>query len=254
MRSADDLASGRTQVRAGVQRRTSKNVTLSILRGFELRCDGDLVRLPSSAQKLVAFLALHDRPLQRAFVAGTLWLDSSDGRAGASLRSALWRLRQPRVRVVDDTPWRLSLAPSVRVDLRDVTAIAERLLQEGEVPTGFLAFRAAMSSDLLPDWYEDWVFAERERFRQLRMHALETLCRKLTLCGRLAEAVDAGLASVAVEPLRESGQRALIAAHLAEGNRHEALRQYNSYRALLLRELGIAPSPQMEKLIQSVKQ
>jgi DNA-binding SARP family transcriptional activator len=47
---------------------------------------------------------------------------------------------------------------------------------------------------------------------------------------------------VAVEPLRESAHRALIGAHLAEGNRVEALRQLARLRHLLREELGVEPS------------
>jgi DNA-binding SARP family transcriptional activator len=235
------------------QPHASVGVEVSVLRGFELRCDGNLVALPWSAQRLVAFLALHDRPLQRSYVAGSLWLDSSEVRAGHSLRTALWRLRQPRVRVVEDGSDRLSLVSSARVDLWETSLVAEDVLREGALPESIPSFRDALSSDLLPDWYEDWVLVERERFRQLRMHTLETLCRRLTAAGRWAEAVDAGLASVAGEPLRESGQRALIAAHIAEGNHHEALRQYNFYCTMLDKELGVSPSQQMEELIASAR-
>jgi DNA-binding SARP family transcriptional activator len=72
------------------------------------------------------------------------------------------------------------------------------------------------------------VLVERERFRQLRLHALEALCRRLTGDGLHAEAVDAGIAAIAAEPLRESAHRALMSAHVAEGNRGEAMRQTSS--------------------------
>jgi DNA-binding SARP family transcriptional activator len=54
---------------------------------------------------------------------------------------------------------------------------------------------------------------------------------------------------VAAEPLRESAHRALIGAHLAEGNPGEALRQYQLFRGLLGRELGIEPSPRIRALL-----
>src|SRR6266571_3495035 len=54
-----------------------------------------------------------------------------------------------------------------------------------------------LSIDLLPYWYEDWVLVERERFRQLRLHALEALCEQLTALGRFDHAVEAGIAAVA---------------------------------------------------------
>ena len=81
--------------------------------------------------------------------------------------------------------------------------------------------------DLLPDWNEDWVLIERERFRQARLHALEALCDRFSEAGRMMPAIQAGLAAVTADPFRESAHRALIRTHLREGNRSEALRQYS---------------------------
>ena len=106
--------------------------------------------------------------------------------------------------------------------------------------------------ELLPDWYDDWVLIERERFRQLRLYALEALCTDLAAVGSYASAVEVGLACVAAEPLRESAHRALIAIHLAEGNRGEAIRQYRLYRTLVLRELGLTPSAELQSMVKSL--
>ena len=67
---------------------------------------------------------------------------------------------------------------------------------------------------------------ERERFHQLRLRALECICEALTAKGDYAGALEAALAAIAAEPLRESAHRALIGVHLAEGNRAEAVRQF----------------------------
>jgi DNA-binding SARP family transcriptional activator len=109
-----------------------------------------------------------------------------------------------------------------------------------------------LAGELLPDWYDDWVLIERERFRQLRLHALDAFCESLTADGRYAGAVEAGQAAVAAEPLRESAHRLLIRAHLAEGNRDDAIRQYCFFRDILEAELGLAPSPQIEELVTSL--
>ncbi len=103
--------------------------------------------------------------------------------------------------------------------------------------------------DLLPDWYEDWVLVERERFRQLRLHALEAMCRRLADAGSYALALEAGLAAVAAEPLRESAQRLVVGVHLAEGNLGEALRQYDRYARHLADACGATPSPAMSRLL-----
>jgi DNA-binding SARP family transcriptional activator len=109
-----------------------------------------------------------------------------------------------------------------------------------------------LGADVLPDWYDDWVLLERERFRQLRIRALDRLCESLAGRRRSAEALEVGLAAVAIEPLRESAHRALVRIHLSDGNACEALRQYGLCRRLLGEQLGIEPSDQMEELVRGL--
>ena len=224
---------------------------LGLLRGFELRRNGDLLKLPLSAQRVLAFLALHDRPLQRLYVAGTLWLDATEERANGSLRTALWRLGRPTARLVEATTTHLALADDVEVDVRVAKAVAKSLI-DGDPAPGTVPQALVGSGEILPDWYDDWVYMEREHFRQLRLHALERLCVEMTVVGRFADATEAGLAAVEGEPLRESAHRALIAVYLAEGNPGEALRQYRFFRKLLDEQLGLEPSQLMADLIQAL--
>ena len=225
-------------------------IHLGLLSGFELREGTTIVRLPLSAQRVVAFLALHGRPMRRLFVAGTLWLESSQDAANASLRTALWRLRRPECPLVEATPTELVLAKGVIVDLHVACARANRVLAHEGAAEDLSAL--AEAGDLLPDWYDDWLFIERERFRQLRLHALESLAEDLAASGRFAAATDAALAAIAAEPLRESAHRALIKLHLAEGNAGEAMRQYGFYRDLLHSQLGLAPTRTMQALVNAL--
>ena len=107
----------------------------------------------------------------------------------------------------------------------------------------------ALRDDLLPDWDEEWLVFERERIRQQRLRALEQLCRRHTDDARFGQAILAGLMAVDAEPLRESAQRVLIAAHLAEGNRFEAIRQFHSYESVLMDDLGVRPSDDFARMI-----
>lgn len=225
-------------------------VTLGLLQGFRLERNGGTFQLPLGIQRLVAFLAVHNRPLLRLFVAGNLWIDSNEEHANANLRTALWRLRRLGFRLVDATRSHLALAPGVVVDLHESSACAREVLRHEATPTLDSVGTILLGGELLPDWYDDWVLIERERFRQLRLLALETLCRDHARAGSYAAAVEAGLACVAAEPLRESAHRALIEAHLAQGNRGEALRQFRLYSTLALAELGIEPSRELRRLVE----
>jgi len=221
---------------------------LSLLGGFELRRGGETVHATQAAERLLAFLAIRARPMLRLYVASSLWPDSTEQHAIGSLRSALWRLGRSGQRLVEADAEHLRLATGVLVDLHDVSARGRRLLHGGPIEDG--DFAAIMpAAELLPDHYDDWVLVERERYRQLRMHALEILCARLSSAGRHGEAIEAGIAAVNSEPLRESAHRVLIRAHLAEGNRCEAIRQFERYRSLLRHDLGLEPSPEIEALV-----
>jgi DNA-binding SARP family transcriptional activator len=227
-------------------------VSLELMRGFELRRDGLTVPIPLAAQRVVAFLALSARPLHRLYVAGNLWLDSTEEHANSSLRTALWRLRQTNIEIVDATSTRLTINTDVRVDVRALGIAAESAIVGDDADVSPALSELLAAGDLLPDWYDDWVIIERERLRHLRLHALEALCSTLRGEHRFGEAVLAGLAAVAAEPLRESSHREVIATFLAEGNVTDAIRQYELLRRLLRAQLGLAPSAAVEELVASL--
>jgi DNA-binding SARP family transcriptional activator len=225
-------------------------VRLELMRGFDLSTDGLTVSIPLAAQRVIAFLALAARPLHRIYVAGNLWLDSSEEHANSSLRTALWRLRRTGLHVVDATSTRLTICQDVEVDVRELGSAAESaIVGSCDVDVSPALAELLAAGDLLPDWYDDWVIIERERLRQLRLHALEALCTSLREERRFGEAVLAGMAAVAAEPLRESAHREVIATFLAEGNVADALRQYELLRRLLKSQLGLAPSAAVDDLV-----
>jgi DNA-binding SARP family transcriptional activator len=232
--------------------RTGKSIELTLLGAFELHAERERIELPTSAQRLLAFLALHNHSLLRVYVAGKLWLDAPEERAYANLRSTLWRLNQPGLELVGTTNRELRLASGVRVDFRSGTELAHRLLGGIADPADLDVDWTPLAGNLLPDWYDDWVLLERERYRQLGLHALETLSERLTAARRFGPALEAALAAVAGEPFRESAHRVLIKAHLAEGNASEAIRQYHFYRKLLNDHLSLDPSPAMDALLEGL--
>jgi DNA-binding SARP family transcriptional activator len=227
----------------------AETVDLRLLRGFELMAGDQPIRVPLGVQRLLAFLALHDRPMDRVYVAGKLWLECSERRAHANLRSTMWRAHRSGVRLVRTIDSRLALATEVRVDLHVATTAARRLVDGSAREEDLSLSRLALAGELLPDWYEDWALIEREHYRQLCLHALDSLSEQLTRLRRFGEAAEVALAAIAIDPLRESTRRSLIAVHLEEGNPSEAVREYRQYRELLADELGLAPSERLEELV-----
>jgi DNA-binding SARP family transcriptional activator len=235
------------------QETASVGLRLRLLSGFHLTYHQEPVVLPMSAQRVLAFLALSDRPMLRVYVAGTLWPDTAEEQARADLRSALWRLHRPGHHVIKGVGDHLQLHPDMAVDLHEMTDEVRRVRDDCQMEWATVDVDLTLlCGNLLPGWYDEWVVVERERLRQIRLHALEVICAQLTAAGRFGQAVEAGLAAVAGEPLRESAHYVLIKAHLAQGNRAEAIRQFRSHRDLLYAELGVTPSTGLEQLVREV--
>lgn len=231
----------------------SAGARVGLLDGFALErgrggVDTVVEGLPRCAQRLIAHLSLCGRPT-RAAVAGALWPDVPEDHAHGSLRSALWRVQKVVPGLVDVSGGALGLAGGVRVDVWEFRDWARRTLDPNAPLDDGLTPTSALAGELLPGWYDDWVLLERERLRQLRLHALEVLADKLVRAGRHGEAVQAACAAVYAEPLRESAHRALVRAHLAGGDVAEAARAYRGFREMLAHELGVAPTEQMEVLV-----
>jgi DNA-binding SARP family transcriptional activator len=238
-----------TRVQKDATTCSADGLGLRLLDGFELYAAGQPRSLPTNAQRVLAYLALRGRTQARATLAGRLWEEVSQDCALASLRTALWRIRQVHLGIVSSTHSTITLNRIVAVDLEAAMAQARRLGSDDQSLEGFDWQPDLLGCDLLPDWDEDWVTLERERIRQMRLHSLDELCRRLRLLGRYAEAIDIGHQAVSAEPLRESAQSALIRAHLAEGNLVEARRQYQRYAELIQSELGIPPSEELRSLL-----
>jgi len=215
--------------------------------------DGRRHEVPDGSKRLLVFIALSAGRVDRRHAAGALWPMGSDQRAAGNLRSALWRLKCGGIDVVDTDKCTLTLRPGTVVDVHVASEWAGRLISGAAAPSDLCSvYWRGEAMDLLPGWYDDWVIFERERIRRRLLHALEAMCRRLIEAGRCAEAVDAAILAVGVDPLRESASRILIEAHLAEGNLIEGRRAYERYRDTIRRELDVEPGQQLADLARDL--
>lgn len=204
--------------------------------------EGRRIELPEGGKRLLALLALNGGRLQRRAVAETLWPGGDEVRVAGNLRSALWRLRRAGLDLVDGGGATISLSPDVVVDVRVLSEWAERVTAGPAAASDLCARSGWMSApELLPGWYDEWVVTERERLHLRLLAALPALSAHLRVAERYAEAVEAAMAAVVLDPLSDEARHALVRAHLAEGNLVEARRAVSAYRSVMDRELGLSP-------------
>jgi DNA-binding SARP family transcriptional activator len=228
---------------------------LSLLGGFEISIEDERISLPLSAQRLLALLAIEDRVIHRSVAAARLWPDIAPARAAANLRSAVWQCRHVRqFGALDSTGSQLRLR-TTDVDFRDLQHRAWTMANGDHSLTHLTDHEdviARLSRELLPDWSEEWLVTERERWNQVRLHVLESLAQRFMSARKYLSAMEAAFTAVAIDPVRESAHRIVVAIHIAEGNPACAVKHFQRYRGLVQRELGVSPSVQMTRMIHQL--
>jgi DNA-binding SARP family transcriptional activator len=229
---------------------------VALLDGFTLRLDSAVRHvpaddLPRGVQRLVACLSLCGRPARTA-IAGQLWPEVAEENAHRSLRSALWRLHKVAPGLVEVSGGALCLAVGVRVDVRELTEWAQRMLDPRSAVDDGGTPDVGLRGELLPGWYDDWVLFEQSRLRQDRLHAFHIIGRESLARGDFEIALEASEAALELEPLYESAVGLLIQAQRRQGNNAAALRAFEKYRAKLNEDMGLVPSVAIRRLVADV--
>jgi YVTN family beta-propeller protein len=217
---------------------------------------------------LFAYLvAEQGRPVPRDELAEALWGEEPPASWDKSLTVIASKLRNLLAdRGIDGANaltgafgcYRLELPEGTWVDVIAATKAAqeaEDALAAGDLERAKDAAALAASIVRLPFLPGDdgtWVEAKRRELTEVRARSLSVLADACLLSGNAAEAAKCAEQTVALEPFRETGYRRLMHAHVAAGNRAEALRVYERCRRLLAEELGAYPSPETESVYREL--
>jgi non-specific serine/threonine protein kinase len=214
-----------------------------------------LPRLRSrTGYRLLALLVLrHDCEVERDWLAGTLWPESSAAQASANLRETLKNLRHAlgveASRLASPTRHGLCLhLAGADVDLIAFDALV------GRSDAASLEARVGLyRGPLLEGWSEEWVLPERRAREQAYLTTLEQLAAAASRRGDHSGASRWLRRVIAVDPLEESASRALMQVLAADGNSAAAIQVYRDLRLLLHRELNALPDPETTVLFQRLR-
>lgn len=238
----------RRMPRAPARRSQSPTFHLRLVGGFAATRNGRTIRLPAAGRRLVAATALHTGPIPRHVAAERLWPHLEPRSALSSLRTALFRLSAGAA-LLDTGPGYLAIAANVEVDVHALEAFAHRLI-DGPVPDADADQSVRhLTMAILPDCDDDWLRLERDRLRDLFLHAIEAHAARLSADGQYPRALEAAHAALAADPVRETAAATLISIQLAEGNRPQAARTYRDFRARLRAIIDVEPADELRALI-----
>ncbi len=206
--------------------------------------DGEPIRKrrTRSGDWLLSLLVLRrGKPVEREWLAHTLWPESGQAVARGNLRHCLSDLRKSlgeeagRLTAPSSTTLRLDMS-GVDVDVFDFDATTEAN-SNADMPRAIAYYQ----SPLLKDCHAPWADDEREHRRTRYMAALDTLSVRAENVGNRALALDYLQRLFDLDPLQEGVARRLMVVLAAMGDCQGAVSLYRDLRARLSRIIGSEP-------------
>jgi predicted ATPase/DNA-binding SARP family transcriptional activator len=222
---------------------------------FEIKSDGKPVILSSRvAQSLFAYLILTAGTLhRREKLAGMFWPDATEEKARAYLRHELWRIRKALSSkskvdylIADDIS--ISFNSSSEYWL-DVTVLKKR--SESVSISDLIDALSVYKGQLLPDYYDEWVFQEREHLQALYEQKMGRLLELLESEKCWPDILEWSEQWISHGQGPEAAYRYLMIAYDALGDRAKVALTYERC-VQALRQLDLEPSEQTRAL--SIKQ
>lgn len=207
---------------------------------------------------LLAYLALgRGRYFSRAELLGILWPERMASMSAGSFNTALWRLRRlvesPPLRhgdlIVSDRRGAIGLngPHAVWLDIeefeRSITPGLSRPIEQLDDAAidGLRLGVGLYKSDILQEFTDDWALREREKHRRHYLNALWRLMQIATIRRDYHAGIRHAQSILDCDALREDVHRELMQLFVLNGQRAQALRQFETCRDLLRRELAIPP-------------
>jgi DNA-binding SARP family transcriptional activator len=214
---------------------------------------------------LVYLLVERHRPVPIDELATALWGDALPRSWESSLRVVVSKLRTVLTHAGNPETTIVTEGGCYRVRLGDAwvdievaaNAVdrAEGAWRNGDVAATWSEATVAagiVRRPLLPGEEQPWVSSLRTRLHDMGVRATDLLVQVYLARGEHSLAIAVGRDLVALEPFREASYRHLMRAHLAAGDRAEAVRTHQQLRDLLSEELGVAPSTETTALYLDV--
>jgi DNA-binding SARP family transcriptional activator len=234
-----------------------------VLGPLEVLRDGARVALPRPKQRaLLAVLLLNaGQVVSTDRLIEAVWGREPPKTALPALQGLVADLRKAlgEETIVTRAPGYLLELGSGRLDLRQFERLAEegaRIGVAGNPERGAALLREALDlwvGPPLADFsYDDFAQPAIARLEEVRLSAIEERVEADLMLARHAELIGELETLVAGHPLRERPRGQLMIALYRSGRQAEALDTYQEARRVLVDELGIDPSPQLQRLERAI--
>ena len=238
-------------------------LTVRMLGGFSIVAGGRAGHgeLGANGRRLSAYLfAFPNSPHRRAKLVDLFWPELDPEQARAAFGTALWRLRRLLATEMPSGAAKiaatshdlvLEITDDSIVDAHRFASMVTDALRSVQILQSLAALDRAVelyTGPFLDGDDDDWILEQRERLHCLYVRALNALMYGLSEQNRYEDALACGRRILAADPMRETIQRSVMLLYVLNGQRIEALRQFERCVRVLRDDCDVEPMPETQEL------
>ncbi|MGC4046787.1 MAG: tetratricopeptide repeat protein [Armatimonas sp.] len=205
---------------------------------------------------LLAYLAIHpSRQHTREELCDLLWPEADLEAARTNLRTALANLRKTFQDELILTQGYTHVQLNQSLFTADVKLFEDKLKQAKNAQSSVLYQEALRlyQGPFLPNCYDSWALTERDRLTEQYLNAAHELSQLLEAGNNLDEALQIARQALSVAPLRDELHGEVIRLLLCSGEAAMAQKHYEDFAQQLEEQLGLEPSPEVQRLLKETK-
>jgi DNA-binding SARP family transcriptional activator len=236
---------------------TSISTSICLFGAYPVRVNGApyYLGITGATESLFQYLLVNSgSETRREFLADLFWRGSSSDKQRSALNTAIWRIKRQlsqidEIELVCQGPTVfLQFASSVKVDANELSDIVHSISLTEPMSEKVADKLYQVLDDCKVPFMDgvnaDWALAERERLFNIQIRGMIILMHWLGQQQRYEDALEIGRRLLVADPAREAAQCEVMLLYVLNGQRAQAIRQYQEFRTWLRRELDVEPMPE----------
>ncbi len=237
-------------------------LTIRTLGRMQVRVNGKVISnalwQTQNARDLFFLLFIHPEGLTKESIGLIFWPEASPDDVRFRFKNTVYRVRKATGKdtiLLQDDYYRFNTELDYEYDVENFSKAIEQaeLTDDPEAKVNYLNLAVNIyKGAYLPELEDTWVIPEREHLHQVYQDATLQLAEIYSQQKKYQQALDVCMRILSEDPGLEEAYRISMRVHASMGNTAMVARQFERCVQYLADEIGVAPSPQTQKLYQSL--
>jgi len=241
---------------------TTPRISIKALGRTQVKIGDQQVKLAAwktqSVRDLFFYILQHMDGVTKEDIGEVFWPEADQQTIRLRFKNSIYRVRHAlgteSVTLVDEA-YRFNRTLDYDYDVEDFLQEISTAQATDEQSVKIQHFKNALTlykGPYLPKIDYEWVLVQRENLHQKFLDSAANLINLLIDTKQYQQAIAYSQRAIEIEPCYEVAHRSAMIAYSAIGDKVGMVKQFDKCKKLLLNDLGVTPSPQTEKLYQTL--